>query len=87
MKFSKEIIYHFTCEACSRWWSIALESDLKQKEVSWTCPWCSHVHDKEIDTNKYKKDTTQNLSEQYTNKYQHKDAPYDYGHQIGEDKD
>ena len=52
MKYSKEIIYHFTCESCDRWWSIALESDLKNKEVSWTCPWCSHVHDKEIDTNK-----------------------------------
>ena len=52
MKYSKEIIYHFTCESCDHWWSIALESDLKNKEVSWTCPWCSHVHDKEIDTNK-----------------------------------
>ena len=71
MKYSKEIIYHFTCESCSRWWSIALENDLKQKEVSWTCPWCSHIHDKEINTNKY----------------QHKDAPLDFGHQIGEDKD
>ena len=66
MEYSKEIIYHFTCESCERWWSIALESDLKQKEVSWTCPWCSHVHDKEIDTNKLT-----------TNKHQHADIQHE----------
>ncbi len=66
MEYSKEIIYHFTCESCDRWWSIALESDLKQKEVSWTCPWCSHVHDKEIDTNKLT-----------TNKHQHADIQHE----------
>ena len=73
MKYSKEIIYHFTCEACDHWWSIALENELTNKDVSWHCPWCGHTHNKE-------RDTSQNLSEQYTNKYQHKDAPYDFGH-------
>ena len=66
MKYSKEIIYHFTCEECDHWWSIALENELTNKQVSWTCPWCSHIHDKELKT--------------YTNKHQHKDAPYDFGH-------
>ena len=77
MKYSKEIIYHFTCESCERWWSIALENELTNKEVSWACPWCSHIHDKEIDTNKYEK---YRVIEKYTNKHQHKDAPYDFGH-------
>ena len=77
MKYSKEIIYHFTCESCQRWWSIALENELTNKEVSWTCPWCSHTHDKEIDTSKYEK---YRVFKKYTNKYQHKDAPYDFGH-------
>ena len=75
MKYSKEIIYHFTCEKCQRWWSIALENELTNKEGSWTCPWCSHTHDKETDTTKYKNGTIEAYNlilKKFTNK--HEDA-------------
>ena len=45
---SLEHIYHFTCEKCNLWWSIALESELKEREVAWYCPWCGHQHQKEL---------------------------------------
>tara|TARA_Y100001963_G_C6633842_1_gene377596 strand:- start:60 stop:254 length:195 start_codon:yes stop_codon:yes gene_type:complete len=48
-KFSKEIIYHFNCGKCNKWWSIAdyhlLSLDnlknLHYKEPI-TCPHCGH---------------------------------------------
>ena len=46
LKPSVEYLYHFTCEKCNLWWSIALESDLI--EVAWFCPWCGHKHDNEL---------------------------------------
>jgi len=33
---SVEQLYHFRCESCSGWWSIA---DAPDKEF-WYCPWC-----------------------------------------------
>ena len=36
---SKEIIWHFTCELCKGWWSIAsVEHGWEPKQL--TCPYC-----------------------------------------------
>jgi len=37
---SVEYLYHFTCDTCSLWWSIALEDELRDKVYPWFCPWC-----------------------------------------------
>ena len=42
MKYSQETIYHFTCEKCSLWWSIATDGFLKDRPLH--CPHCSHHH-------------------------------------------
>ena len=47
IKPSVEHLYHFTCEKCNLWWSIALESDLKERK--WYCPWCGHKHDRDLE--------------------------------------
>ena len=44
MRFSKETLYHFTCEKCDLWWSIAVEN-MKQSYRTWYCPWCAHAHE------------------------------------------
>jgi len=38
-----EYIYHFTCDKCQLWWSIASQEELKER--SWYCPWCGHKQD------------------------------------------
>ena len=43
MKFNKEQIYHFTCESCNLWWSIAAEN-IKVEKHTWICPWCAYEH-------------------------------------------
>ncbi len=43
MNFSKEQIFHFVCEECDMWWSIAMEN-FNPMLKTWTCPWCSHTH-------------------------------------------
>lgn len=43
---SLEYIYHFTCEKCNLWWSIALTDKLKDLEHTWYCPWCGHKQGK-----------------------------------------
>ena len=43
-KFSKEILYHFNCGKCNKWWSISdyhLLSIKDNKKV--TCPHCKHT--------------------------------------------
>ena len=42
-KFSKEILYHFNCGKCNKWWSIA-DYHLFSKKVPnlITCPHCGH---------------------------------------------
>jgi DNA-directed RNA polymerase subunit RPC12/RpoP len=57
-KFSKEILYHFNCGKCNKWWSIA-DYHLSSKEVRSyqhiqpsliTCPHCGHKKEvKEIE--------------------------------------
>ena len=39
MKVFKEIIWHFTCEDCLNWWSIAATDNWTPKSL--TCPHCS----------------------------------------------
>ena len=41
-----EYIYHFTCEECQLWWSIALQEELTRK--GWYCPWCGHHQYQEL---------------------------------------
>ncbi len=43
-KFSKEILYHFNCGKCNKWWSVSdyhLLSIDNNKKV--TCPHCKHT--------------------------------------------
>jgi hypothetical protein len=35
-----EILYHFSCEECKGWWSIAMENFIGAKGREWYCPWC-----------------------------------------------
>ena len=49
-KFSKEILYHFNCGKCDKWWSIADHHLLSNKEPKneekvpelIICPHCGH---------------------------------------------
>ena len=43
MNYSKEHIFHFTCDKCELWWSIGVEN-IKMDGKTWTCPWCSYEH-------------------------------------------
>ena len=36
-----EYLYHYTCEACKLWWSIAMEKDGWQPKRMW-CPHCGN---------------------------------------------
>ena len=36
-KKSTEILTHFQCSECNRWWSIG---DCDQDRKEWFCPWC-----------------------------------------------
>lgn len=38
---SKEIIFHFLCEKCSKWWSVG---DAPEEKNTWFCPWCGHAN-------------------------------------------
>lgn len=40
---SVEILYHFTCERCKNWWSIAMEKTGWNPKKMW-CPHCGYVH-------------------------------------------
>jgi hypothetical protein len=43
LNYSKEHIFHFTCDKCELWWSIGVEN-IKMDGKTWTCPWCSYEH-------------------------------------------
>ena len=36
---SIEILYHFVCNECKGWWSIAVENFMGTNQ-RWFCPWC-----------------------------------------------
>ena len=40
MNYSHEKIYHFTCDKCELWWSIAGTNINVDKKAAWYCPWC-----------------------------------------------
>ena len=44
MNYSHEKIYHFTCDKCELWWSIAGTNINVDKKAAWYCPWCGHKH-------------------------------------------
>ena len=39
-KFSKEILYHFNCGKCNKWWSVSDYHLLSNKVI--ICPHCEH---------------------------------------------
>jgi DNA-directed RNA polymerase subunit RPC12/RpoP len=40
-KFSKEILYHFNCGKCNKWWTIS-DHHFLSKEGLILCPHCGH---------------------------------------------
>lgn len=36
-----EYLYHFTCERCKMWWSIALDKEGWEAKTMW-CPHCGY---------------------------------------------
>jgi hypothetical protein len=43
IQYTKEILYHFNCEECKKWWSVSdftLSGDPKQKM---SCPHCNRI--------------------------------------------
>ena len=44
MKYSTEVLHHFTCDKCQLWWSISAISELLLDKKGWWCPWCGHQH-------------------------------------------
>ena len=43
MNYSKEQIFHFTCEKCDMWWSVAAEN-MHMDKKTWICSWCGYKH-------------------------------------------
>ena len=54
---SKETIWHFICDECSKWWSIASAEDWNPTKLY--CPHCKHEHIYKSSTEK--KDADQNI--------------------------
>lgn len=46
MESNVEILYHFTCERCKNWWSIAMEKNGWNPKKMW-CPHCGYEHNDE----------------------------------------
>jgi transcription elongation factor Elf1 len=45
VKYSEELILHFTCDKCNLWWSIAISNKKwVPMQATWFCPWCGHKH-------------------------------------------
>jgi predicted RNA-binding Zn-ribbon protein involved in translation (DUF1610 family) len=36
-KRSVELLHHFRCYACGKWWSVG---DAPLRKTLWFCPWC-----------------------------------------------
>lgn len=34
-----EILHHFSCGKCGKWWTVGDASKMKKK---WFCPWCGN---------------------------------------------
>jgi predicted RNA-binding Zn-ribbon protein involved in translation (DUF1610 family) len=37
LKRSTEVLSHFSCGACGKWWTVG---DAPKKKKHWYCPWC-----------------------------------------------
>lgn len=33
----KEVLAHFNCDSCNKWWTIG---DAPDNKAEWFCPWC-----------------------------------------------
>lgn len=44
--FSVELLVHFNCGACGKWWSVG---DAPVEKTNWFCPWCGHEQQINID--------------------------------------
>ena len=42
LKYSEELIIHFTCDECKLWWSMAVSNAPIQRIIF--CPHCGHKH-------------------------------------------
>jgi transcription elongation factor Elf1 len=52
-EYTVEILYHFTCEFCSHWWSYAVTPFVQPVEIGVTdkrlyCPHCGHTQTAKI---------------------------------------
>jgi PHP family Zn ribbon phosphoesterase len=46
-KISREILSHFQCAQCQKWWSIG---DAPADKKNWYCPWCGTLQNFEVIT-------------------------------------
>jgi DNA-directed RNA polymerase subunit RPC12/RpoP len=37
LKVSREVLMHFQCGKCKKWWTIG---DAAENKTDWICPWC-----------------------------------------------
>ena len=44
MKYSKEVLWHFTCEFCKGWWSIAASDEWHPSDKVLYCSHCGKEH-------------------------------------------
>tara|TARA_Y100000401_G_C8214279_1_gene170044 strand:- start:257 stop:460 length:204 start_codon:yes stop_codon:yes gene_type:complete len=44
MEYSTEMLYHFNCEKCKMWWSVASTPNMVLYNKTWYCTWCGHKH-------------------------------------------
>ena len=44
MRFSKELLYHFSCESCHHWWSFPTTGEVRFRHKTWYCPHCQYEH-------------------------------------------
>jgi len=41
MKRSVEILSHFRCDGCDKWWTVG---DAPADKKTWYCPWCAKLN-------------------------------------------
>ena len=44
MKYSREVLYHFSCENCYNWWTYPSTHAPDFNTKTWFCPHCLHEH-------------------------------------------
>ena len=48
MKYSREILWHFTCEECKGWWSFASSDDWHPLSASVSQFYCPHCGENQV---------------------------------------